>query len=251
MRLDSENFAKYQKFVPAVIQTGLIKVFYRFRSILYRGNQVYCNCCNTFFRFYLPPYLECPGCGSQARHRLMFFYLKTQTDLFSRQCRLLHFAPEAILEKLFRQSANIDYLSADLDSHRAMQKVDITNIQYPEDSFNVIICTHVLEHIPQDIRAMKELCRVLAKDGWAILQVPVDINRRKTYEDFSITSPAGRAKSFGRSDHCRIYGLDYKDRLQQAGFEVTVDKYVKSFSKADIEKYGLEDWEDIYFCRKP
>lgn len=250
MRLDSEHFSKYQKFVPSFLQSALIKVFYRFRSMLYRGNQIHCNCCNSSFSRYLPPFQECPGCGSQARQRLMLLYLKNKTDFFSKQHQLLHFAPENSLEKIFRQSANIEYLSADLDSHRAMAKIDMTNIQYSENSFSVILCSHVLEHIPEDIKAMKELYRVLSNDGWAILQVPLDNNRESTFEDFSITSPEERQKYFGRFDHCRLYGRDYKDRLTEAGFEVTVDDYVRTFSAADVEKYGLEDWEDVYFCKK-
>jgi predicted SAM-dependent methyltransferase len=250
MRLDSENFSKYQKFIPSFLQSALIKIFYRFRSIFYRGNQVHCNCCNTSFRLYLPPFQECPGCGSQARQRLMLFYLKNKTDFFTKQHHLLHFAPENCLEKLFRRSADLEYLTADLNSHRAMEKIDMTNIPYSDDSFSIILCSHVLEHIPEDLKAMKELKRVLTRDGWAILQVPMDKNRESTYEDFSITSPEERQKHFGRFDHCRLYGRDYKDRLTQAGFEVTVDDYVKTFSAADVKKYGFEDWEDIYFCKK-
>lgn len=131
-----------------------------------------------------------------------------------------------------------------------MAKIDMTNIQYSEESFSVILCSHVLEHIPEDMKAMKELNRVLTKDGWAILQVPIDRYRESTYEDFSITSPEERQKHFGRFDHCRYYGRDYKDRLTEAGFEVTVDGYVRTFSAADVEKYGLDELEDVYFCKK-
>ncbi|MEZ5502551.1 MAG: methyltransferase domain-containing protein [Halioglobus sp.] len=250
MRLDSENFARYRKWIPSFLQAGLIRIFYRFRAVVYRGYQVHCNCCNSQFRIYLPPHRECPGCGAQARHRLMLFYLKEKTDLFLQPYRLLHFAPEVSLERILRSSSNIEYMSADLDSRRAMEKVDINDIQYADESFDAILCSHVLEHIPRDLDAMRELYRVLVKGGWAILQVPIDMNREETYEDFSITSPAGRAKHFGRYDHCRIYGRDYKKRLEQAGFEVKIDPYVRTFSPDEIEKYGLEDWEDVYFCTK-
>jgi predicted SAM-dependent methyltransferase len=250
MRLDSENFSKYQKWVPLFLQTGLISSFYRLRSTFFRGTQVTCNCCGGSFSGYLPPYRECPGCGAQARQRLLLFFLRDKTDIFTRQHRLLHFAPEASLEKLLRKSPNINYLSADLESHRAMEAIDMTNIPYAEGSFSAILCSHVLEHIPQDLQAMRELYRVLAPGGWAILQVPIDNNREQTYEDFSVTSPQERARLFGRFDHCRIYGRDYKDRLEQAGFDVTVDPYVQTFQAGDVQKYGLEDWENVYFCRK-
>jgi len=250
MRLDSENFSKYQKWIPSFLQTGLINSFYRLRAQVFRGDEVYCNCCDASYSGYLPPYRECPGCGAQARQRLMFFFLKNKTDIFTKPHRVLHFAPEASLEKLLRKSANINYLSADLESHRAMESIDMTHIGYPEGTFSAILCSHVLEHIPQDLTAMAELYRVLARGGWAILQVPLDYNREKTYEDFSVTNPQERARLFGRFDHCRIYGRDYKDRLEQAGFDVTVDKYVQTFSADEVEKYGLEDWENVYFCRK-
>jgi len=180
----------------------------------------------------------------------MLFYLKARTDVFTRNHRLLHFAPEASLVELLQKSANIEYLSADLDSHRAMERIDMTDIQYADETFSAILCSHVLEHIPDDHKAMSELRRVLTSDGWAILQVPVDVHRATTYEDFSIVSPEERAKHFGRFDHCRVYGGDYKDRLERAGFKVEVDKFVKSFPAAEIARYGLEDWEDVYVCRK-
>lgn len=180
----------------------------------------------------------------------MLSYLKNETRLFSRKHKLLHFAPELSLEGIFQCAVNIDYLSADLFLPRAMVKIDMTDIQYPDCSFDVILCSHVLEHIPEDVKAMGELHRVLTQGGWAILQVPIDRNRTETYEDFSITDPAEREEHFGRYDHCRVYGEDYKSRLESAGFEVVVDGYVEHFSAQELTRSGFDVLEHIYLCKK-
>ncbi len=163
---------------------------------------------------------------------------------------MLEFAPTEVLAKKYQSSGNIDYTSADIEPGRAMVQMSITDIKYPDESFDCLIAFHVMEHIPDDAKAMSELYRVLKKGGWAILQVPLDINLEKTYEDPSITDPAEREKAYGQNDHVRQYGLDYKDKLVAAGFTVTVDDYVKSFSPEEIEKFGLDQQERIYFCQK-
>jgi SAM-dependent methyltransferase len=131
-----------------------------------------------------------------------------------------------------------------------IRKADITDIPFEPDSFDVVLCNHVLEHIPDDRRAMSELYRVMKKGAWAILQVPIDYNREKTYEDFSITDPCGRTKAFGQHDHVRWYGRDYADRLRSVGFTVIEETYVKTLPQADVSRYGLDPSEILYFCRK-
>lgn len=144
--------------------------------------------------------------------------------------------------------SNLDYISADLNSPMAMVKMDITNILYEDNSFDVILCSHVLEHVVDDRKAMRELFRVLKPGGWGILQVP--ILRDKTFEDPSIVSPEDRERIFGQKDHVRIYGRDYKDRLEEAGFTVKVDGYVRELGDDKIKKHGLSEDQDIYFCAK-
>lgn len=163
---------------------------------------------------------------------------------------MLHIAPEGQLSKKFKEQPNIDYLSADLMLPSAMVKMDITNIQYPDDTFDVIYANHVLEHIPDDIKAMRELCRVLKPTGWAILQVP--IFQHKTLEDPGVKAPEEREKVFGQHDHVRKYGNDgvYKARLEKAGFNVNVDSYVRTLGPELIARYGLMPQEDIYYCTK-
>ena len=181
----------------------------------------------------------------------MWLYLKHKPNLFSDNLRLLHFAPEYILQKNFASFPNLDYVSADLDSPLAMVKADIMNIPYKDDSFDVILCSHVLEHVADDQKAMRELFRVLMPGGWAILQSPVDRQRNETFEDPNVTSPQDRLRFFGQSDHVRVYGRDYKDRLEKAGFSVKVDGYVRSLGADEINVHGLREDEVIYLCTKP
>jgi SAM-dependent methyltransferase len=195
------------------------------------------------------PNAMCPGCGSLERHRLVWVYLLNETNLFSGATkRMLHVAPEAALAPRLSTAPTIDYLSADLDPTRAMVGMDLTDIQLPDDSFDVIYCSHVLEHIPDDRRAMRELFRVLAPDGWAILQSPVW--REVTEEDPSMTNPAERAARFGQSDHLRSYGRDYAERLAEPGFQVTVDPYPRRLGPEWIKRFVLMRPEDVHLCRK-
>jgi len=144
---------------------------------------------------------------------------------------------------------NLEYISVDLESPIAALKINITDMKFSSNVFDCVIRWHVLEHIPDDRRAMREILRVLKPGGWAILQVP--IMEDKTYEDPNVTSPEGRDRICGQRDHVRSYGLDYEDRLQQAGFKVKVDDYVKQLGDRTIRKYGLRASEDIYICLKP
>lgn len=216
---------------------------------------IHCPCCNGNFPSFiaggpnLRPNACCPGCGSLERHRLLCLYLKTRTNFFTEKLKVLHVAPEKILQDIFKGLPNLDYVSADIASPLAMMKMDITDIPLDDDTFDVIICSHVLEHIPDDRKAMRELHRVLKRDGWAILQVPIDLNRAETYEDPTITDPAERQRLFGQDDHVRWYGIDYAQRLTNEGFAVTVDEYAKTLDLNEAQKMGLVATESIYFCK--
>lgn len=147
--------------------------------------------------------------------------------------------------------SNLDYISADLESPLATVRMDITNILFDDNTFDVILCVHVLEHVMDDRKAMRELYRVLKPGGWAILQSPVDPDYEKTFEDPDIVSPEDRERFFGQKNHVRIYGRDYKDRLEEAGFTVKVDGYIRESGADLIERYGLEEHDtDIYLCTK-
>jgi ubiquinone/menaquinone biosynthesis C-methylase UbiE len=149
---------------------------------------------------------------------------------------------------MFRSSKSIEYVSADLSAPEAMVKMDITEIQYSDDTFDVIYCSHVLEHVSDDRKAMREFCRVLKPGGWAILQVPIMAD--KTFEDSTVISPEEKQRLFGQHDHVRQYGLDYKDRLADAGFRVTVDGFVRELDYRTIRRFGLIREDDVYLCGK-
>jgi ubiquinone/menaquinone biosynthesis C-methylase UbiE len=146
---------------------------------------------------------------------------------------------------------NLDYISADLNSPYAMLNMDVTDILFGESLFDVILCSHVLEHIEDDQKAIREFHRVLKPGGWAILQVPVASKLEETLEDAKVKTPEERELAFGLKEHVRIYGLDYKDRLENAGFTVDVDQYVKSLSPEIVRAFSLDKDENIYFCTKP
>jgi SAM-dependent methyltransferase len=192
----------------------------------------------------------CMFCGSLERHRLVWLYFKRKTNLYSgNSLKMLHVAPEEVFEKLLRTQLGSNYLTADLYNPRAMVKMDITDIQYPDDSFDVIYCSHVLEHVIDDKKAMREFLRVSKPNGWAILLVPIVAEH--TFEDLSITEPAERARLFGQEDHVRNYGRDYEDRLREAGFDVDVIYPEDFLSKEEIVSMGItKSAGEIYFCNR-
>jgi SAM-dependent methyltransferase len=219
------------------------------------GLRRYCPCCKSHLARFKPfgliprPEARCPVCGALERHRLVWLYFQSRTNLFDgRPKKMLHVAPEPQLSLLFRKAKYLEYLSADLDDPGAMVKMDITDIKYPDNFFDVIYCSHVLEHVPDDRKAMAEFYRILKPGGWAILQVPITADR--TFEDPTVTAPADRERLFGQFDHVRRYGPDYGERLVAAGFSVKVDQFVLEFGDSKIQKYGLTKNEDVYFCAK-
>lgn len=194
----------------------------------------------------------CPVCGSSDRERLLYLFLEQKTNLFYEKTKLLHLAPERNLKRIISKKKNIDYLTADLNPMNVMESMDITQINYPDNTFDAILCNHVLEHIPDDQKAMAELFRVLKPGGWAILQVPISGVLKETFEDFSVTSPYAREKVFGQKDHVRIYGKDYTDRLTSAGFKVTEFHWETDpgFGGEEENKFVLYKKEIVYFCGK-
>jgi len=191
-----------------------------------------------------------PGTLSLERHRLFWLYLENETDFFTKKHKLLHFAPEQAFYKRFKKMKNLDYVTTDLNSPLADVKEDICNLPFKDNEFDYIFCNHVLEHIPNDTKAMQELFRILAPNGIGIFQIPQELSREKTFEDDSITDPKERAKIFGQYDHVRVYGCDYFDKLRSIGFEVLEVDYTKTLSEIEIDKYRLAKGEIIPVCRK-
>lgn len=191
-----------------------------------------------------------PGTLSLERHRQMWLYLQNETDFFTKNYKVLHIAPEQEFLRKFKKMKNLDYTSADLFSPIVDVKADILDLPFGDESFDIVICNHVLEHIIDDRKAMSELYRVMKTGGWGILQVPMKNSLEKTYEDFSITEPKERQKHFGQYDHVRWYGMDYFDRLKSVGFQVDANFYSKKFSKEEIKKFGLLENEILPVVRK-
>ncbi|AXG74212.1 class I SAM-dependent methyltransferase [Flavobacterium arcticum] len=191
-----------------------------------------------------------PSTLSLERHRLLWLYLKNETDFFTAPKKVLHFAPEQAFYKRFRNQKNLDYTTTDLNSPLADVKADICNLPFKDNSYDMILCNHVLEHIPDDTKAMQELYRVLRPGGMGIFQIPQDLNRDVTFEDDSITDPKERARIFGQYDHVRVYGRDYFDKLRSIGFKVTEEDYTNKILPQDVVRYCLAKGEIIPVCFK-
>lgn len=191
-----------------------------------------------------------PSTLSLERHRLLWLYLSRETDFLAKPMKVLHVAPEQAFFQRFKNIKQWKYVTTDLESPLAEIKADLCHLPFEDNSFDLILCNHVLEHIPDDKKAMKELFRVMKKGGTGIFQVPQDYNRKTTFEDPSITDPKERTRIFGQYDHVRVYGMDYFDTLQKIGFKVTPLPYANSFSDEEIEQYRIEKNEIIPICRK-
>lgn len=186
-----------------------------------------------------------PSTLSLERHRLLWLYLKNETKFFTENLKVLHFAPEQCFLERFKKLKHIDYTTTDLESPIADVKADICNLPFEDDSYDVILCNHVLEHIPDDTKAMQELFRVLKPGGYGVFQIPQDLNLDVTFEDNTITDRKERAKIFGQYDHVRVYGRDYFNKLRRIGFKVNEVDYTSSLSEEEVTKYCLAKGEII------
>jgi SAM-dependent methyltransferase len=191
-----------------------------------------------------------PSTLSLERHRLLWLYLQNETDFFTAPKKVLHFAPEQAFYKLFRNQKNLDYTTTDLFSPLADVKADICNLPFKDNTYDVILCNHVLEHIPDDTKAMQELYRILKPGGMGVFQIPQDLNRATTFADDTIVDQKERAKIFGQYDHVRIYGRDYFDKLRSIGFTVIEEAYTSKLSPELVQKYCLAAGEIIPICSK-
>lgn len=225
--------------------------------LFYKGNKFTDPIDNKSFRKLLPygygkqrPNALSPSTLSLERHRLLWLYLKNETDFFTAKKKVLHMAPEQCFLKRFKKLKNLDYTTADLYAPKVDVKADILNLPFNENTFDTIFCNHVLEHIIDDKKAMQELYRVLKPKGMAILQIPQDLSLEKTYEDFSITSKEERTKHFGQYDHVRVYGKDYFDKLRAVGFKVEEVDYSQKLTPEMVEKYCLTKGEILPVCYK-
>lgn len=244
------------RYVPRKYLIRFSFTFSRIARIFLAGTKVTCPICEGHFRKFLPYGIKgrssvlCPKCLSLERHRLLWLYLQNKTDFFTAPHKMLHIAPEQAFFERFKHLKNLEYTTADLESPLADIKLDVMKMPLADESYDVVMCNHVMEHVENDITAMKEIYRILKPGGFAILQVPLDTDLRKTYEDPSITSPTEREKYFLQKDHLRLYGTDYSRRLESAGFSVTEDHYIDELDEKLVLSYRLPPKEVIYFCKK-
>lgn len=250
----------FKYFLNAVPRPLLIKLSYWIRPFLalwLRGNKYTDPIDGKRFRSFLPYGYEnprenvlSPSTLSLERHRLLWLFLQQETDLFRSNLKVLHFAPEQAFYKRFRKLKNLDYTTTDLNSPLSDIKADICNLPFEDNTYDVILCNHVLEHIPDDQKAMQELYRVLKPGGWGVFQIPQDLQRERTFEDDNIIDRKERTKIFGQYDHVRIYGRDYFDKLRKAGFEVEEVDFTHKLTQEEINRYRLAVNEIIPFVRK-
>jgi SAM-dependent methyltransferase len=223
-------------------------------GVFYAGSNVTCPVCGNSYKKFLPygrinprSNALCPGCLSLERHRLIWLYLKKKSNFFDAKLKVLHVAPEACFIKRFEKQHGQNYITADIESPLAKVKMDIHKIPFEANTFDVVLCNHVLEHVENDIQAMREINRVLKPGGFSILQVPFFIPiPETTFEDTSITDPREREKVFGQDDHVRKFGHDYPKRLEKAGLKPVEDNFVNELSEQDRNRYGLAKGEIIY-----
>jgi SAM-dependent methyltransferase len=250
------------QFLKSLVPLELkIQIFYqlvRLRGALDKGNNVECNICGSHFGRFSPfgkrENVLCPGCFSLERHRLQYQYLKETSGIFTDALKVLHFAPEKCLHERISLNKKLEYETADLLIQfielievKPKHQMSITDIKFPDNHFDIILCNHVLEHVPDDKKAMSELLRVLKPGGFGILQVPINPNSDEILEDMSLSTEE-RYKQYGSPDHLRYYAeKGYVKRLEEAGFTVEVNPFVKSL---DYKRLRLQEAENLIIVQK-
>ena len=242
------------RYIPRKYLQRISGIGLKFLGFFYAGNAVTCPICEKSYREFLPygrirsrANALCPNCLSLERHRLIWLYLKERTNFFDTNLQVLHIAPEACFIPRFEKTHREGYITADIESPLAKVKMDIHAIPFPENTFDAVLCNHVLEHVESDIKALHEMHRVMKPGGFAILQVPFFPPLPEiTIEDTSITDPKERERLFGQDDHVRKYGLDYSQRIERAGFQAVEDGFVNELSEEQRHTFGLSRGEIIY-----
>ncbi|MCX4239271.1 class I SAM-dependent methyltransferase [Paraliomyxa miuraensis] len=219
-----------------------------------------CNICKEtgqFRRFAGRKGVVCPTCKSKERHRLLMHWIANASPLATEELDVLHFSPEDAEKDFLRKFENLHYVTADY-LHKEELRLDLTALDLPDASWDVLIVYHILEHIVEDQRAMAEMFRVLRPGGMAILQVPIEVGREEIYEDASIVDPKERRKAFGQKDHVRRYSASgFQVRLEQAGFEVEAVDHIAELGPEEVAKHRMAGaWrtrqdERIWLAKKP
>lgn len=246
------------RFVPRKYLQLFTGIGLKTLGVFYAGNKVECPICKKHYKKFLPygrlnprPNALCPNCLSLERHRLIWVYLQEKTNFFSEKLDVLHIAPEPCFMKRFEKQHGDNYITADIESPLAKVKMDIHQIPFPENHFDVVLCNHVLEHVADDIKAMSEIYRVLKPGGYAILQVPFFAPVPEvTFEDNTITDPRAREKAFGQDDHVRLFGKDYPKRIERSGLKAEASRFAFELNEEKAHRNGLVRNEILYLGRK-
>ncbi|MEI8193161.1 MAG: methyltransferase domain-containing protein [Flavobacteriia bacterium] len=245
--------------LPRPLLIRLSYVFKFFAPWLYRGNNVECPVCEKSFSKFLSygsdvahrENVLCPYDLTLERHRLMWLYLKNHSNFFTAQhLDVLHIAPEQCFIHKFRKQSNLTYLTGDLESPLADIHFDLHHIPLDDQKFDIVICNHVMEHVEDPIQCMKEIFRVMKSGGWAILQVPQDMNREFTYEDPNIVTPEDRELHYWQKDHVRLFGRDYPQYLEKAGFRVEAFLLKDHMPISKFQRYQIAAEEVLYIAFK-
>ncbi len=264
-----------KKLLPEEVSRFAKTIVLNFQKYYFAGDSYYCPICESSFRKMLTggfdlevikekqiigaglrPNTVCPYCQSTDRDRLIFLYFKNKLDIFNQKLKILHIAPEPALYKFLKKQKNLLYYTGTKYSegiyfHQNIDSVDLLQIPYKDEEFDLVICNHVLEHIVDDAKAMSEIFRVIYKGGSAILQVPISNIIDSTYEDETITISSEREKHFGQFDHVRIYGKDYVNRLENAGFRVeTYNAFKDNSNHEKLNKLSLNKNENLFIAHK-
>ncbi len=251
-----------KKIVPYDVRIFLRKLNWRIRYVIQsmlsgnESNPVYCPIAQCEFKRYvrIGNRKITPTNGARERHRLVWLYLTNELDILERNLQVLHISPELSYFQVFRRLKNLTYYAGDkmvegYSNQKGIEHVDLTSLEFDNERFDIAICNHVLEHIPDDRKAMSEMYRVLKPGGTAIVTVPINENSVVTYEDASIVTPSERTLHFGQWDHVRYYGVDISERLIQVGFAVYAERYAEKYTVDEYDRFGLCN-DIIFVCKK-
>jgi len=219
----------------------------------HRGDAVTCPVCERSFDAFKDDWNRhnalCWRCGSHERHRAQWLLLQRRPELLDGARSLLHFAPEWCIRRRLQALPDLRYVTADLEPTGVDLKLDVTDLDLADDSFDAVLCSHVLEHVPDDGAAMRELRRVTAPGGFCLVMVPLALDREHTYEDPAITAPEERERAFLQHDHVRLYARDIEDRLRSAGFDVEVVDMHAELGAEQAARYRLLASDLAFLCR--
>lgn len=245
-----------RKSIPTPVRTALKSAMRTIQVATHAGDRVVCPICEGQFSSFLTRHghsnAQCPGCRSLVRHRSLWLYLRDVVRIGECPTRVLHLAPERGIERRLRELPVVDYISADLDASLASERVDVVDMPYADASFDLVICSHVLEHVVDDRAAIGEMYRVLRPGHMAIIILPIRSARTEEYIDPSPTpAHADGYRRSARHEHVRAIGADYPDRLRAVGFDVDVIDYAASMPDPEQARFGIEPGQPFYVCSRP